>query len=553
MSKKYIKEIILIGGGGHCKVIIDAIESSGEFSIYGIVDQVLPEGASVLGVKVLGKDDILPELFERGIRYSFIAVGSVGNCDIRKRIYANLKKIGFKLPVIIHPKAVISKYVRIEEGAFVAARAVINVGTSIGKNAIINTSSSVDHDCNIGDFVHIAPGATLSGSVKVGDETHIGTGANVIQSVSIGKKCMIGAGSTLRKDLKDGQAYLQPFNDVNQGKARKKVFIVAEAGVNHNGSIEIAKKMIDAACEAGADAVKFQTFQAEELATAYAPKANYQTKVACSRESQLAMLKKLELGRSAHKALINYCAKKKIIFISSPFDLKSVGILKELGVRIFKIPSGEITNLPYLRKIGGLKKKIFLSTGMSNLREIKDALNALTMAGTKRENIVMLHCNTEYPTPLEDVNLLAMVTLKALFNIDVGYSDHTLGVEVPVAAVTLGASVIEKHFTLDKKAPGPDHKASLEPDELKEMVRAIRKTEKILGTGIKEMSRSEIKNVKVVRKSIVAATSIKKGEVFTDENLSAKRPGTGLSPMKWDMVLRRTAKRDFSLDELIEL
>lgn len=332
-----------------------------------------------------------------------------------------------------------------------------------------------------------------------------------------------------------------------------RTFIIAEAGVNHNGSLKIAKKMVDAAAKTGADAVKFQVFRAKELATSYAPKAPYQMKKANKKESHLTMLKKLELGKIAIKKLMGYCTKNDIVFIASPFDLKSIELLDELGVKIFKIPSGEITNLPYLRKIGALKRRIILSTGMSNLNEVGKALKVLINAGTRKENIVVLHCNSQYPTPLEDVNLNAMRTIKKTYGINVGYSDHTLGIEAPIAAAALGAAVIEKHFTLNKNMPGPDHKTSLEPNELKEMVRAIRKTEKMLGSCSKKMSHSEIKNVKVARKSIVAAMSIKKGEIFTNKNLSIKRPGTGLNPMKWDIVIGSIAKKDFIVDELIVL
>ena len=331
-----------------------------------------------------------------------------------------------------------------------------------------------------------------------------------------------------------------------------KTFIIAEAGVNHNGSLELAKKMINAAVEAGADAVKFQTFKAEKVISRYAPKAEYQKKTTTADESQLEMVKKLELDAAAHQTLINYCKKKNIRFLSTPFDLESIDLLNELGLDILKIPSGEITNLPYLRKIGALKKEIILSTGMADLGEIEDALDVLIKAGTARENITVLHCNTEYPTPFEDVNLRAMLTIKADFpGIQVGYSDHTPGIEAPIAAVAMGATIIEKHFTLDKNMTGPDHKASLEPDELKAMVRAIRNIEKALGSGIKTPSPSELKNMPIARKSIVAAKNIRKGESFTEENLTVKRPGTGISPMRWDEILGKYAQKKYVEDELI--
>ncbi len=315
-----------------------------------------------------------------------------------------------------------------------------------------------------------------------------------------------------------------------------KTFIIAEAGVNHDGSLEIAKKMVDVAVDAGADAVKFQTFSSEKLVSKEAPKAEYQKKKTGENESQLNMLKKLELDVDSHKKLINYCSFKKITFLSSPFDLKSIDLLDKLGLKIFKIPSGEITNLPYLKKLGSLKKRVILSTGMADLREIEDALNILTEAGTPKENMTVLHCNTEYPTPIEDVNLHAMLTIKEAFKVNVGYSDHTLGIEIPIAAVALGASVIEKHYTLDKDMDGPDHKSSLGPDELKLMIKAIRNIEKALGNGIKSPSSSELKNKRIVRKSIIASKDIKMRSLFTEENIAVKRPGVGISPMEWDVL-----------------
>ena len=332
---------------------------------------------------------------------------------------------------------------------------------------------------------------------------------------------------------------------------RFKTFAIAEAGVNHNGSIEIAKKLVDVAAEVGADAVKFQTFKAEKVISRYAQKAEYQMQATDASESQLDMVRKLELDEAAHEELFAYCRSKDILFISTPFDLDSIDLLNKLGLKIFKIPSGEITNLPYLRKIGGLKKEIILSTGMADIGEIEDALDVLTEAGTNLENITVLHCNTEYPTPMQDVNLKAMQTIAWAFNVRVGYSDHTLGIEVPVAVVAMGATVIEKHFTLDKNMQGPDHRASLEPGELEAMVHAIRNIEKALGKGIKKPSPSELKNKPIARKSIVAARDIKKGEIFNDENITVKRPGSGISPMRWDEMIGKKVSKDYKQDDLI--
>jgi len=330
-----------------------------------------------------------------------------------------------------------------------------------------------------------------------------------------------------------------------------KVFIIAEAGVNHNGSVKLAKELIDVAVESGADAVKFQTFKAETLVSKDAQKADYQKKTTSKEESQFEMLKKLELDLETHKELIFYCKAKNIIFLSTPFDNESIYMLNNLGLEIFKIPSGEITNLPYLREIGKLDKKVILSTGMADIGEIEDALDILLKAGTKKENITILHANTMYPTPMEDVNLKAMVTIGNSFDVAYGYSDHTLGIEVDISAVALGASVIEKHFTLDKTMDGPDHKASLEPNELKAMVKAIRNIELALGSSIKKPSKSEKPNIKIARKSIVANCSIKKGELLTEENLTVKRPANGISPMRWDEVIGTYAKKNYNEDELI--
>ena len=335
--------------------------------------------------------------------------------------------------------------------------------------------------------------------------------------------------------------------------AARRTYIIAEAGVNHNGSIKIAKRMIDAAVRAGADAVKFQTFVPEEIVCRNAPKAGYQKRTMGSRGSQLDMLKRLALDDNAHRELFGYCSRKGISFLSSPFDMRSIDLLNDLGLKVFKIPSGEITNLPYLQKIGNLKRQIIMSTGMTDLEEIDRALKILIKAGTTKKNITLLHCNTEYPTPFADVNLLAMVAMKKRFGVKVGYSDHTPGIEVPVAAVALGAEVIEKHFTLDRKMKGPDHKASLEPKELKVMVSAIRNVEKAIGNGIKRPSPSEMENRTIVRKSIVASRNIKKGEAFSEENITTKRPGTGINPMLWNNVIGRKAMKSYRENDPIEM
>ena len=330
--------------------------------------------------------------------------------------------------------------------------------------------------------------------------------------------------------------------------------IIAEAGVNHNGSIKIAKQLIDEAVNAGVDIIKFQTFNAEKLVSKSAKRAEYQRKnIGDGNDSQYDMLKKLELSKENHEELITYCKEKGIRFWSTAFDFESMDYLHSLKLGLWKIPSGEITNYPFIRKISSYNEPIIMSTGMCEEKDIQNAIDVLIKYGIKKEQITLLHCNTQYPTPYQDVNLKAMISIKETFDLPIGYSDHTQGIEVPIAAVAMGATVIEKHFTLDRNLPGPDHKASLEPVELKAMVSAIRHIEQALGDGIKKVSDSERGNISVARKSIVAACSIKKGELLTENNLTVKRPGTGLSPMLWENVIGTTAIKDYEEEDLIQL
>jgi N,N'-diacetyllegionaminate synthase len=334
---------------------------------------------------------------------------------------------------------------------------------------------------------------------------------------------------------------------------KKRTLIIAEAGVNHNGDLMLAKQLIDAAAEAGADLVKFQTFNANRQVTRAAKKADYQTQTTGSNESQYEMLRRLELTEGMHHELIAHCTLRNIGFFSTGFDIESINLLLNLGQDYFKIPSGEINNLPYLRHIGKLGKSVILSTGMATLGDIEAAIDVLEHAGTVRAQMTVLHCTTEYPTPMNEVNLLAMQNIQAAFNVSVGYSDHTQGIEVAIAAAAMGAAVIEKHFTLDRSLPGPDHQASLDPSELKAMVKAIRNIDVALGDGIKRLTPSEVRNKPVARKSLVARQAIKAGEAFSAQNLTTKRPGTGITPMRWDEVMGRVATRDYAADELIEL
>jgi len=329
------------------------------------------------------------------------------------------------------------------------------------------------------------------------------------------------------------------------------ILIIAEAGVNHNGNVTTAKEMIRVAAKSGADYVKFQTFKAERLATKESKVAHYQRKTESLNDSQFALLKKLELSEADHFELEKSCKEFEIKFLSTAFDIESADFLLRMGQQIFKIPSGEITNLPYLRHIASFNKDIILSTGASNLKEIEEALRQLTNAGTNLEKITVLHCSTSYPAKMSEVNLTAMLNIAREFSVKVGYSDHTMGIEVAIAAAALGAKIIEKHFTLNKNMEGPDHKASLEPVELNEMVRSIRNIEVALGNGLKVATPGELENIDVIRKSIVTKSAVKKGEIFTSENLTCKRPSGGISPMEWDSVVGQVAKRDYEPDEII--
>ncbi|MCT8332184.1 N-acetylneuraminate synthase [Leptospira sp. 85282-16] len=334
---------------------------------------------------------------------------------------------------------------------------------------------------------------------------------------------------------------------------KQKTIIIAEAGVNHNGDLKIAEELIQVAAKAGADFVKFQTFQSNSISSKLAGRAEYQKANMKEDGSQISMLKKLELNFEMHQHLIQVCKQNKIQFLSTAFDLPSIDLLIQLGIKLWKIPSGEITNYPYLKKIGSLNGEVILSTGMSNLGEIEAALSVLENAGTKRENITVLHCTTEYPAPMHEVNLRAMLAIQNAFGVKVGYSDHTVGIEISLAAVALGANMIEKHFTLDRNLPGPDHKASLEPNELNALVSGIRNIELALGDGVKKPFPSEIRNMTIARKSLIAKENIRKGEIFTEQNVTTKRPGNGISPMRWDEVMGKTASKDFLEDELIEI
>ncbi len=545
------QKIILIGGGGHCKSVIDAIEAGGIYSIKGILDVPRNLGKPLLGYSITGTDEDIENLAAKG--YCFvITMGQIKNSGLRQRTYERLKACNAAMATIIAPTAYISKHASIGEGTVVLHHVTVNAGASIGCNNIINTGSNIEHDVHTGDHCHIATHAVLNGDCHVDNGVFVGSNSVLAQGVTIVADVVIGAGAVIYKNIEEPGVYA--------GNPVKKY---PDAANNYHSrsrcepqrKLENAFRLVDAASEAGVDYVKFQTFKAEHLVAKSAKKAEYQiSNTGNATESQLQMLKKLELSHEDHEQLIAYCKQKNIHFFSTAFDLESLEYLAELGLEFVKIPSGEITNLPYLRKAAKLFKKVIVSTGMATMSEIRDAVATFTSEGVAAANITILHCNTEYPTPMKDVNLKAMLHIQQEMGTAIGYSDHTLGIEVPIAAVALGATVIEKHFTLDQDMEGPDHKASLEPEALKAMVEAIRNVEAALsGSGYKEPSASEMKNTHIARKSIVAKTDIKKGERFSEENITTKRPGTGISPMRWDEVIGQVAEQDYNSDDLIVL
>ncbi len=538
-------DIILIGAGGHTSSCIDVIESDGRFRIAGLIGTDKELHQRVCGHEVIATDKDLHRLASE-YRYALVTVGQIKSAESRRRLYEEARVAGFELPAIVSPHAHVSRHARIGDGSIIMYGAMLNADARVGANCIINSHALVEHGAEVGDHCHISTGVIINGDVRVGAGSFVGSGALTRHGVSIGTGCVVGMGSVVRRDLPEGTTHWS-------SDARSSVLIIAEAGVNHNGDLDIARRLIDVAAESGADIVKFQTFNADRLATKGAVKADYQVEATGSAESQHEMLRRLELSPAMHDALIAHAAMRGIEFMSTAFDEDSVDLLARKGLKRFKVPSGEITNLAYLRRIAAVASEVIISTGMATLTEIGAAIAVFEAGGIPRSRITVLHCTTDYPAHMQDVNLRAMLTIAGEFGVQVGYSDHTQGIEVSIAAVALGARVIEKHFTLDHTLPGPDHKASLEPELLAAMVGAIRNISASLGDGVKSPSPNEARNLPIVRKSLVAIRPIKAGEPYSTENIGAKRPGTGISPMCLDEVIGKPAPRNFEPDELIEL
>lgn len=545
-----MEKLILIGAGGYAKSVMDSIDNK-KYTIVGFIDNI--KIGHHLGIPIISSslDDIKNPK-------DFVYFISIGDNKKRKFWYEEVQKRNLEIIDVIDKSAILSKNITHGPGLFVGKLAVINSDAHIGENVIINTKALVEHGVHIGNHSNVSTNTTVNGDVKIGNECFIGSSSVINGQIIIGNSCTVGSGTVVIHNISYGSTVVGvPGKIIKEDeKMRERIFIVAEIGCNHNGDPELAKKMVEIAKECGVDAVKFQTFKADLLISKYAPKAEYQKKVTSSDESQLEMTKKLELPFNKFIELEKYARSLGLEVFSTPFDFESIDFLAGYQQKIWKIPSGEITNLPYIEKIAKLpviNKQIVLSTGMSTIEEIEEALNILTKNGMKEEDITILHCNTEYPTPYEDVNLLSIPYLKEKFpQYKIGFSDHSQGYFDGIAAVPYRITFIEKHFTLDKNFEGPDHKASVLPEELKLLCEGIRAVEKSMGKYKKIVTNSERKNKIVARKSIIAKMKIKKGEIFTEENLTTKRPGNGISPMNWYKILGKRAERDFDIDELIE-
>lgn len=546
-DKQQIK-LLLIGGGGHCRSCIDVIRATQQYDIVGILDAVEKVGQTLDGVPIIGSDaDLEAQL--SNIDECLITVGQIANSELRQRLFDQVKAANIPLATVLSPNATIAETATIAEGTIVMHQALVNAEAKIEANVIVNSFALIEHDAQIGAHTHISTRATINGAATVGRNCFIGSHALVFQQCQVGRDSIVGGGQVVRADLPNNS---QPNDVKNISSSQKPVFIIAEAGVNHNGDVDLAKKMIEIAAKAGVDAVKFQTFHAESLTTSYAEKADYQKQATTKIESQQEMLKALELPEKSYVELVSYCETLSIEFMSTAFDIESLDFLVELGIKRIKIPSGELTNVPLLRHCAKQNLPLILSTGMATYAEVLQAKSVLIDAGADCNELTILHCNTAYPTPFIDANLACIQTLKKL-GCEVGYSDHTLGDEAVIASIALGAGIVEKHFTLDRTMDGPDQSTSLEPNELQLMVSRIRNIEKAFGNGIKEPTNSELENIPIARKSIVAGKPIKKGEIFSDINMTTKRPGNGVSAALWDQALGKIAQRDYMIDEQIEL
>ena len=547
MAQKQKIKLLLIGGGGHCRACIDVIRATQQYDIVGIIDVAEKVGQALDGVPIIDTDTDL-EAQLSNVDECLITVGQIANSELRQRLFDQVKATNTPLATVLSPNATIAQTATIAEGVIVMHHALVNAGTKIAANVIVNSFALIEHDVIIAAHTHISTRATINGAARVGENCFIGSHAVVFQQSQVGSHSIVGGGQIVRADLPKNS---RPSDISNISASQKPVFIIAEAGVNHNGNVGLAKQMIEVAAKAGADAVKFQTFSAESLTTSYAEKADYQKQATTKIESQQDMLKALELPEESYAELVAYCEKLDIEFMSTAFDIESLDFLIALGIKRIKIPSGELTNVPLLRHCAKQKLPLILSTGMATFDEVMQAKSVLIDAGANGKELTILQCNTAYPTPFVDANLACIKTLATLGCV-VGYSDHTLGDEAIIASIALGSEMVEKHFTLDRTMSGPDQATSLEPKELASMVQRIRNIEIAIGNGVKMPSESEQVNIEIARKSIVASKGIRKGEVFTINNISVKRPATGIPASNWDKVIGSISTKEYKKDEQIK-
>ena len=545
-----MKDLIICGAGGFSKSLIDSLPSH-QYRIAGFIDEYrYPAVTEHMGYPIFGNSlDVIPN----PERYCYFIC--IGDNVHRRRYFEELRQKHLQVITVIDQTALVSPKARIGEGCFIGKLAVVNSMVNIGDNTILNTRCLVEHGCTLGSHVNISTNTVLNGDVSIGDGSFIGSCTVVNGQLDIGEWTTVGSGSVVVKSLGSHVTAAGIPACVIRGEMQlPKTYIIAEIGCNHNGDYSIAEQLVYRARECGVDAVKFQTFHADQLVSKFAPKAEYQKETTGEMDTQLEMTRRLELPQEDYLRLKALAETLGLDVFSTPFDLESIDFLAEHGQKVWKIPSGELNNLPFLEKISALPyegKHVILSTGMANLEEIRQAVSILE---DHTERITLLHCNTEYPTPDKDVNVSAIEDLCRHFpDMEVGLSDHSVGDIAAVMAVAYGACYIEKHFTLDKELPGPDHRASATPEELRQLVRNVRRAEVIRGSGRKHVTDSERGNIIVARKSIVALREIRPGEVFNEENISCKRPGNGMSPMRWHDILGKRAKRSYGEDDLISM
>lgn len=559
-----MKKVIIVGASGFGKEVLSLLKLFQDINVIGFIDsRVEIKGERIDGIPVLGDDSFLENLRNEGVEAAVVAIGDY---QTRAKLAQHCRELGYQLINVVHPSSKIVNTVKMGEGVIIYGGTVINADVKIGNNVLINSGATIGHDTVVEDNVNINPGVDIGGKVLIKQGAYIGIGSSVIQNIVVGAESLVGAGAVVIRDVPEkltvagvpakvirrrDQTGLKIIRIGNKkiGEGHP-VFIIAEVGVNHNGDIELAKKLIDKAVEANADAVKFQTFKAEKLNTRKAPKAEYHLETTGNEGSWFDLLKSQELDQQTHFILADYCRSKGIIFLSTPYDEDSADMLEKIGVPAYKIASTDLTNILFLKHVARKNKPIFLPTGLCNYQEIEEAIDCIRKEGNNQ--IVVLQCTANYPAEIKDANLVVMNEIKKRFDVLVGYSDHTPGMVLPIAATAQGSCLHEKHFTLHKELPGPDHRASIDPEELAEMVNLIRVTETCIGQVENKPTESEKNNIFKLRKSVVANIDISLGTIITSEMITAKRPGTGLHPRHIYDFIGKKAVKEIKEDELLD-